>query len=140
MNEDFLNDTPKECPCPKVQCPNHGDCKACALYHKEFGGLVFCRREEASGPEADASSRFADPVRSLGRYLGRSLGRHGRPEQMECAEGRSGRGMSHRGSGEGRQGRGMSHRGPGEGRSGRGMGGRGRTGHHGRGGGERRGC
>ncbi|MFX0039615.1 MAG: hypothetical protein ACFFAB_09800 [Candidatus Heimdallarchaeota archaeon] len=32
------------CPCPKIGCFNHGNCKECTKYHLASNGLPFCKR------------------------------------------------------------------------------------------------
>ena len=84
MNEEH-NENQKECPCPKTACPNHGDCKACALHHKQLGNLVFCRRDETRATGADGSP-----------FAGR--GRHGRGRSSRSAEYTAGQDRGRHGS------------------------------------------
>lgn len=30
------------CPCPKITCPNHGNCCNCVVKHKNTDSLPFC--------------------------------------------------------------------------------------------------
>lgn len=30
------------CPCPKLECPNHGDCEKCTSRHLRLGYLNYC--------------------------------------------------------------------------------------------------
>ena len=30
------------CPCPNLECPNHGNCKNCASRHLKIGTLNYC--------------------------------------------------------------------------------------------------
>ena len=32
----------KECVCPKVACPNHGQCCACVIKHRTTDSLPYC--------------------------------------------------------------------------------------------------
>lgn len=46
--------TGKDCPCPKVSCPNHGNCRDCVTKHRVTDSLPFCLFPENGGDKSVA--------------------------------------------------------------------------------------
>jgi hypothetical protein len=45
----------KECTCPKVICPNHKNCCACVIKHKETDSLPYCLFLDNDGDKSVAN-------------------------------------------------------------------------------------
>ena len=43
----------KSCPCPKTTCPNHKNCCACVIKHKNTDSLPYCLFPASDGDKSN---------------------------------------------------------------------------------------
>ena len=57
----------KECMCPKLTCPNHGNCCKCVIKHRETNSLPYCLFPDNNGDKSNRNhyevlkKRFENP-------------------------------------------------------------------------------
>ena len=66
----------KECICPKITCPNHGQCCKCVIKHRNTDSLPYCLFPDNNG---DKSNENQLPLWESGRIIGLRRGERSSP-------------------------------------------------------------
>jgi hypothetical protein len=80
------------CPCPNLQCPNHGVCENCTSRHLKLGLLNFCafhtilpKLQEAieSSPESPTAKSLTTLIGNQSQAYAKLMEKHGISEENQ---------------------------------------------------------
>jgi hypothetical protein len=76
----------KPCPCPNLDCPNHGVCEDCTSRHLKIGTLNYCgfyailpslNEAVACAPDSDSARSLDALIRKQTKAYGTLMEKHG---------------------------------------------------------------